>query len=61
MLKDDWLSREREQNNAFKSRMNSTFFSEFNSSPGGIRNLSYSGISIVLRMRYSNALELFSL
>ena len=25
MLKDDWLSRVREQNNAFKSRMNSTF------------------------------------
>ena len=25
MLKDDWLSRAREQNNAFKSRMNSTF------------------------------------
>ena len=25
MLKDDWLSRAREQNKAFKSRMNSTF------------------------------------
>ena len=25
MLKDDWLSRAREQNNAFKIRMNSTF------------------------------------
>ena len=25
MLKDDWLPRAREQNNAFKSKMNSTF------------------------------------